>query len=94
MGTIAYGYYVSPDYNIHPGEYMPPVGTRTGTPLVQGNNRIFFTLFLPSGQVPASVGRCRSLPTPDRRTSIRRQDSWLPSSGFAWHCHARHQQRG
>jgi len=52
VGTIAYGYYVSPDYNAHPGEYIPPVGTRTGTPLVQGYSNIYFTLFLPSGPRP------------------------------------------
>jgi hypothetical protein len=52
VGTIAYGYYVSPDYNVHPGEYIPAVGTRTGTPVVQGYNDIYFTLFLPSGPKP------------------------------------------
>jgi hypothetical protein len=52
VGTIAYGYYVSPDYNIHPGEYIPPVGTRTGIPLVQGFNNVYFTLFLPPGPRP------------------------------------------
>jgi hypothetical protein len=54
VGTIAYGYYVSPDYLVHPGEYMPSVGTRTGTPAVQGSNRIYFTLYLPSGTAPPS----------------------------------------
>lgn len=52
VGTIAYGYYVSPDYLVHPGEYIPAVGTRTGTPVVQGYNRIYFTLLLPSGAKP------------------------------------------
>ena len=52
VGTIAYGYYVSPDYNVHPGEYIPAVGTRTGIPVVQGYNNIYFTLFLPSGPRP------------------------------------------
>ncbi len=52
MGTIAYGYYASPDYMVHPGEYIPPVGTRTGTPVVQGHNDVYFTLFLPSGPAP------------------------------------------
>ena len=54
VGTIAYGHYVSPDYNVHPGEYIPAVGTRTGTPLVQGYNDIYFTLYLPSGPRPAA----------------------------------------
>lgn len=52
VGTIAFGYYVSPDYLVHPGEHMPAVGTRTGIPVVQGYNRIYFTLFLPSGTPP------------------------------------------
>ena len=52
VGAIAYGYYVSPDYNVHPGEYIPAVGTRTGTPVVQGYNDIYFTLYLPSGAKP------------------------------------------
>ena len=53
VGTLAFGKYVSPDYQVHPGEYIPPVGTRTGTPVVQGVNEIYFNLFLPSGQMPA-----------------------------------------
>jgi Bacterial virulence factor lipase N-terminal len=52
IGTMAYGYYVSPDYLVHPGEYIPAVGTRTGTPVVQGYNDIYFTLYLPSGPRP------------------------------------------
>jgi virulence factor lipase-like protein len=52
VGTIAYGYYVSPNYLVHPGAYIPPVGTRTGTPVVQGQNKVYFTLFLPSGPKP------------------------------------------
>jgi len=52
IGTIAYGYYVSPDYLVHPGEYIPAVGTRTETPVVQSYNYIYFTLYLPSGPRP------------------------------------------
>jgi hypothetical protein len=52
IGTIAYGYYVSPDYLVHPDQYIPAVGTRTGTPVVQGYNNIYFTLYLPSGPRP------------------------------------------
>ena len=54
VGKVAYGYYVSPDYHVHPGEYIPAVGTRTGTPAVQGYNDIYFTLHLPSGPRPES----------------------------------------
>ena len=53
VGTVAHGVYTSPDYQVHPGEYIPAVGTRTGTPQVQGYNQIYFSLFLPAGQKPA-----------------------------------------
>src|SRR6266704_5230257 len=53
VGTIAFGKYDSPDYEVHPGEFIPPIGTRTGTPAVQGTNEIYFNLFLPSGPKPA-----------------------------------------
>jgi hypothetical protein len=52
VSEIAFGKYSSPDYEVHPGEYIPPVGTRTGTPAVLGVNDIYFNLFLPSGQKP------------------------------------------
>jgi hypothetical protein len=52
VSEIAFGKYLSPDYEVHPGEYIPPVGTRTGAPAVQGYNDIYFDLFLPSGQMP------------------------------------------
>ncbi len=52
VGTIAYGRYVSPDYLVHPGEYIPAVGTLAGTPPVRGYNQIYFTLYLPSGTKP------------------------------------------
>ena len=32
---------------------IPAVGTRTGTPAVQGTNRLDFNLFLPAGAAPA-----------------------------------------
>ena len=52
VGQVAYGKYVSPDYEV-PGEgYIPTVGTRTGTPEVQGFNDIYFTLYLPAGPEP------------------------------------------
>lgn len=53
VGAIAFGKYVSPDYEVHPGEYIPPVATRIGTPLVQRMNEVYFNLFLPSGPAPA-----------------------------------------
>ncbi len=53
VGTIAFGKYNSPDYEAHPGEYIPPIGTRTGRPAVRGSNEIYFNLYLPSGPKPA-----------------------------------------
>jgi hypothetical protein len=53
IGQLAFGKYVSPDYQVHPGEYIPPIGTLTGTPVVQGTNEIYFNLALPSGPKPA-----------------------------------------
>jgi hypothetical protein len=52
VSQLAFGKYLSPDYEVHPGEYIPPVGTRTGTPAVQGYNEIYLNLFLPSGPMP------------------------------------------
>jgi hypothetical protein len=49
---IAFGRYRSPDFAVHPGEFIPPVGTRTGTPAVQSTNDIYFDLVLPSGPKP------------------------------------------
>jgi len=54
VGHIAFGKYGSPDYEVHPGEFIPPVGTRTGTPAVEGISEIYFNLFLPSGSAPSS----------------------------------------
>jgi Bacterial virulence factor lipase N-terminal len=54
VGQIAFGKYLSSDYEVHPGEFIPPVGTRTGNPSVQGMNEIFFNLVLPSSPKPAS----------------------------------------
>jgi hypothetical protein len=53
VGTIAFGRYSAPDYRVHPGEFIPAVGTRTGTPLVQGTDDITFVLYLPSSPQPA-----------------------------------------
>jgi hypothetical protein len=53
VGEVAFGQYLSPDYEVHPGEYIPPVPTLTGTPVVQSMNEVGFTLFLPSGPEPA-----------------------------------------
>lgn len=52
VGTIAFGAYNSADFRVHPGEFIPSVGTLSGTPLVQETKRITFVLFLPSAQKP------------------------------------------
>lgn len=49
---IAFGKFLSPDYETSQ-RIIPPVGTRTGSPAVQGVNEIFFNLVLPSGPMPA-----------------------------------------
>jgi hypothetical protein len=53
VGRVAFGKYLSPDYQVHPGEYIPAAGTRTGTPAVQQTGEVYFNLFLPSGPEPA-----------------------------------------
>src|SRR2546425_2375119 len=53
VGQIAFGKYLSPDYEVHPAEFTP-VGTLTGTPAVQRVNEVFFNLYLPSGAPPPS----------------------------------------
>jgi Bacterial virulence factor lipase N-terminal len=51
VGTLAFGKYRSPDYET-PEKFIPPIATRSGVPIVQGENEIFFNLFLPSGPTP------------------------------------------
>jgi len=54
VGHVAFGKYSSPEYLVHPGEYIPAVPTRSGQPQVQRTSEIFFNLFLPSGAPPAN----------------------------------------
>jgi hypothetical protein len=51
VAAIAFGSYTSPDYRVA-GEYMPPVGTRSDVPMVQRNEQVSFTLYLPSTLKP------------------------------------------
>jgi hypothetical protein len=53
IGTIAFGKYRSPDYETAE-RVIPAVGTLTGEPKVQGENDIYFNLFLPAGIKPAN----------------------------------------
>jgi hypothetical protein len=52
VGTLAFGKYESPDYEVHPGEYIPdlPTASRRWTPT--GLNEIYFNLFIPAGRKP------------------------------------------
>ena len=52
VGTIAFGKYSSPDYRVHPGEFIPAVGSLAGTPIVQASSDVRFMLFLPSSPKP------------------------------------------
>ena len=52
VGQIAFGKYQSPQYIVHPGEYIPEVGTLTGTPQVRDTTEVFFNLIVPSGTPP------------------------------------------
>ena len=51
VGTLAFGKYPSPDYQTAL-KFIPALGTKTGVPVVQATNDIFFNLFLPAGTPP------------------------------------------
>jgi len=53
VSRVAFGSFPSPDYETA-AKVIPAVGTRTGTPSVQGTNAVQFTLFVPGGPKPAS----------------------------------------
>jgi pimeloyl-ACP methyl ester carboxylesterase len=53
VGMIAFGKYSSPDYRVHPGEFIPAIGTLSGIPVSQGSSDVSFILFLPSTPEPA-----------------------------------------
>jgi pimeloyl-ACP methyl ester carboxylesterase len=53
VGQIAFGRFAARDYQVHPGDYIPSIGTRAGTPASLGVNDIYFNLVLPSGTPPA-----------------------------------------
>ena len=50
VGTVAFGAFDSPDYETA-SKVIPPSGSTP--PTVQGTNRLYFNLFLPSGTAPA-----------------------------------------
>ena len=51
IGTVAFGKYVSPDYRTAQN-VIPATPTKTGAPVVLGQNEITFDLYLPSGTPP------------------------------------------
>jgi Calx-beta domain len=74
VGTIAFGKYLSPDYQVHPVDFIPAVATRTGRPEVQGTNEIYFNVVLPSGPAPAG-----GWPVAIYGTGINgNKNEWLP----------------
>lgn len=52
VGRVAFGRYESPDFRVHPGEYIPPVASRTGVPTSTGTETVYFNLYLPAGAPP------------------------------------------
>jgi hypothetical protein len=54
VGTVAFGSYVSPNYLVTPGEFIPSSGTRTGRPEPQRLDTLYFNLVLPRGTAPAT----------------------------------------
>ena len=52
-GGIAFGTFDSPNY-MTPEKVIPPVGTLTGTPVVQGRDTVAFALIVPAGTQPPS----------------------------------------
>jgi len=51
ISAIAFGRFVSPDWET-PEKFIPPIPTRTGVPVPQGNNTLYFNLFIPGGTAP------------------------------------------
>ena len=54
VGRIAFGKFAAPEYLVHPGEYIPPVGTASTGPAVQRVQDVYFNLFLPSAPQPVT----------------------------------------
>ena len=53
IGSVAFGRFSSPDFMVHPGEYIPEIPSLTGVPAQQGTNTIYFNVVLPAGPMPA-----------------------------------------
>ena len=70
VGTIAFGRYNSPDYEVHPGEFIPPIGTRTGRPAVRGTNEIYFNVYCRQAPSPPPAGQWQFSATEPPKTKI------------------------
>src|SRR5262249_33041937 len=51
VAQVAYGSYLTPIY-LTQNVVIPPVGSLSGVPIVQSNERVYFTLVLPGGPKP------------------------------------------
>jgi dienelactone hydrolase len=52
VGTIAFGKYDSPDFEVHPDQYIPATSTGNGMPTILRTNPVYFNLVLPAGTPP------------------------------------------
>jgi dienelactone hydrolase len=53
IGTFVFGHYGSRNY-LDASQYLPAVGTLTGTPVAASTDTLYFNLWLPAGTPPAS----------------------------------------
>ena len=51
ISAIAFGKFKSPDWETA-AKFIPPIPTRTGVPVPQGENTLYFNLFIPAGTPP------------------------------------------
>jgi hypothetical protein len=85
VGQLAFGKYVSPDYETA-AKIIPPVGTRTGVPTVQGQQEIYFNLILPAGTPPPQgwpVAIFGHGSTQSKQTQMLSIAAWLAAHGIA-----------
>lgn len=72
VASIAYGKFRAPNYMVT-GDYMPAIGTKTGTPVVQGMADIYVNVIVPSGPRPANGWPVAIFGTGGQGT----KDTWL-----------------
>lgn len=89
VAAIAYGKFSSPDYLLHPGETMPAIGTRTGTPVVRGHRDVYVNVIVPAGPRPATGWPVAIFGTGaqgTKETWLHRVGATLAASGIATVC--------